>query len=155
DAILKDEPGSTWRAELDAMGRPVILVDHEYMSPLGVTLLNSAHWRCVWFDAVAAVYVHDSASEAGRAHAVDFAARHFHRAGPESPDHASSPPGSLPERMASGKAVRNYLWSIPPRRGDLVRPLVWLGLDETRSVLRANPGSGEGWKLLGQIELAR
>ena len=154
DAILnKDEP--RWRAELDAIGRPVILVDHEYMAPLGATLLRSAHWRCVWFDAIAAVYVHDSATEAVRAHAVDFAARHFRRDGRESPDAAREPAGGLPERMAAGKALRNYLWSTPPRRGDLVRPLVWLGLDETWGALRANPDSGEGWKLLGQIELAR
>ncbi len=155
DAMLKDEPGSSWRAELDAMGRPVILVDHEYMSPLGAKLLSSAHWRCVWFDAIAAVYVHDSATEAVRAHAVDFAARHFRRDGRGSSESADSPTGGLAESMASGKAMRNYVWSIPLGRGDVIRPLVWLGLDETRRVLRAEPESGDGWKLLGQIELAR
>src|SRR5207249_725003 len=101
DAITRDEPRSSWRAELDAMGRPVILVDHEYMSPLGATLLRSAHWRCVWFDPIAAVYVHDSATEAVRAHAVDFAARHFRGAARGAPDVSSDAPRGQPELMAT------------------------------------------------------
>src|SRR5207237_4211635 len=111
DAMMRDEPGSSWRAELDAIGRPVILVDHEYMSPLGATLLRSAHWRCVWFDAIAAVYVHDSASEAVRAHAVDFAARHFRR-------YSSIHPVGLTVRMTLGKARGHYTCSLQPRPGD-------------------------------------
>jgi tetratricopeptide (TPR) repeat protein len=35
------------------------------------------------------------------------------------------------------------------------RPLVWLGLDDARSILHQEPGSFEGWKNLGQIELNR
>src|SRR5262249_32641585 len=83
--MKKDQPG--WEAELDQMGRPVVLVDHEYNSALGATLLKSAHWRCVWFDAIAAVFVHDSYGSVVRAHAVDFAARHFR------PDAAGEPRG--------------------------------------------------------------
>ena len=45
------------------------------------TLLRSDHWRCVWFDAIAAVFVHDSFRTEVRADTVDFAARHF-RPGP-------------------------------------------------------------------------
>jgi tetratricopeptide (TPR) repeat protein len=144
--IAKDEP--SWRAELDAMGRPVVLVDHEYHGHLGAMLLKSEHWRCVWFDAIAACYVHDSATEAVRRHAVDFAARHFR------PDRTARP-GTLPEWLASARALRNTIWALPPYRADLVRPLVWLGLDDARRALRDAPGSGDAWRLLGQIELAR
>ena len=56
--IKGNEPG--WEAELAEMGRPVILSDHLYNYDIGVTLLQSDHWRCVWFDAIAAVFVHDS-----------------------------------------------------------------------------------------------
>jgi tetratricopeptide (TPR) repeat protein len=146
DQIVKDEPG--WKGQLDAMGRPVILVDHEFNSPVGATLLKSDRWRCVWFDAVAAVFVHDSATAVVREHAVDFAARHFR------PDPPTDSRG-LAERLALAKALRNYIWIIPPHRGDLLRPLVWLGLDDARRVLRDAPDSSDGWKMLGQIELAR
>ena len=30
--------------------------------PIGATLLGDDHWRCVWFDPIAAVFVHDSAT---------------------------------------------------------------------------------------------
>jgi hypothetical protein len=46
--LQRDEPG--WDLELAEMGRPVILVDHEYNATIGATLLGSSHWRCVWFD---------------------------------------------------------------------------------------------------------
>jgi tetratricopeptide (TPR) repeat protein len=144
--IKEDRPG--WEADLDVMGRPVILVDHEYNSPLGATLLRSAHWRCVWFDPIAAVYVHDSASAAVRPHEVDFAARHFW------PDPSSEPRG-LAELTASAAAIRNYVMAIAPIRGDLGRPLAWLGLDYARRILQMDPDSTAAWKLLGQIELFR
>ena len=57
-AVVKGLPG--WEAELDEMGRPVIMVDHEHNWEIGATLFRSAHWRCVWFDAIVAVFVHDS-----------------------------------------------------------------------------------------------
>ena len=56
-----------WDAELTEMARPVILSDHFYNSEIGATLLQSDHWRCVWFDAIAAVFVHDSSGAAVRA----------------------------------------------------------------------------------------
>ena len=73
--ISEDKPG--WEAELAEMGRPVILSDHLNTFKVGATLLRSDHWRCVWFDAIAAVFVHDSFRPEVRSEAVDFAARHF------------------------------------------------------------------------------
>ena len=58
-------------------GAPVILLDHLYNSEIGATLFQSDHWRCVWFDAIAAVFVHDSYGSEVRADTVDFADRHF------------------------------------------------------------------------------
>ena len=82
-----------WQAELDRIGRPVILVDHEYSYPILATLLGDDHWRCVWFDSIAAVFVHDSVEQVVREYSVDFAARHFR------PEPATSP-SSLAERIA-------------------------------------------------------
>jgi tetratricopeptide (TPR) repeat protein len=144
--MREDQPG--WQGELDQMGRPVVLADHEYNAPLGATLLRNAHWRCVWFDPIAAVFVHDSAAEAARAHEVDFAARHFR------PDSSDEPRG-LVELKAEAAALRTYVLATGPDRGDLRRPLAWLGLDRARRALQIDPASADAWELLGNIELFR
>jgi tetratricopeptide (TPR) repeat protein len=145
--LQKDEPG--WEVELGEMGRPVILTDHEYNASIGATLLQSDHWRCVWFDAIAAVFVHDSFAAVVQAHAVDFAARHFR------PDSDPNVAPKLAELVASANAYRKYLLTLSRVAPTRARPLVWLGLDDARSILRQEPGSFEGWKNLGQIELNR
>jgi tetratricopeptide (TPR) repeat protein len=144
--IEEAQPG--WQAQLDEMGRPVVLIDHEYNAHLGATFLHDPHWRCVWFDPIAAVFVHESATEAVRLHEVDFAARHFR------PD-PSNEPRTLAELTASAAAIRTYIMASVLVRGDLMRPLVWLGLDHAMRVIQIDPDSAEGWKLLGQIELFR
>ncbi len=144
--LKKDLPG--WEVQLNDMGRPVIMVDHEHNWDIGATLFRSAHWRCVWFDAIVAVFVHDSNASVVRAHAVDFAARHFR------PDPGTDS-RSLAELKASAKAFRSYAPAVAPPGGELGRPFYWLGIDDARSVLRLVPDSSEAWKLVGQIELFR
>ena len=145
-AIQRNEPG--WTSRLDQIGRPVVMVDHEKSWGEGATLFASSRWRCVWFDPIVAVFVHDSAREAFEKHAVDFAARHFR------PD-AASHERRQDERAALAKAFRNYVGIIPPHRRELIWPLVWLGLDECRTILREEPDSIPAWKMLGQTEIAR
>jgi tetratricopeptide (TPR) repeat protein len=146
-AIKDAEPG--WHSRLDRIERPVVMVDHENQNwAIGATLLADSSWRCVWFDPIVAVFVHDSAVEAVRQHVVDFAGRHFR------PD-ASGQTRPLNGHIALAKALRYYLTAIPSHRTELVRPLVWLGLDECRAILRERPDSAVGWQLLGQIELNR
>ncbi len=139
---------SGWQARLDDIGRPVILVDHEYNGLVGAALLRDDHWRCVWFDPISAVFVHDTATEAIRRHAVNFAARHFR------PEPSAKSKG-IPERMSSAKGLRDYAGAMSSHRVDLIRPLVWLGLDDLRGIVRDVPDSAEAWRLLGQIEFAR
>ena len=112
------------------------------------TLFRSDHWRCVWFDAIAAVFVHDSFGSEVRADAVDFAARHF-RPDPsrESRDRA--------ELIASSKAIAKYVILLGRGRARRTRPLAWLGLDDCRRLLRQEPDSVDGWTNLGVIELFR
>jgi tetratricopeptide (TPR) repeat protein len=144
--IKKDTPG--WEAELSEMGRPVILADHLYNYEIVGTLFRSDHWRCVWFDAIVAVFVHDSFGSEARADAVDFAARHFN-AGPsrDSRDRA--------ELIASSNAIAKYAIVLGAGGGEKTRPLAWLGLDDCRRLLRQEPDSVEGWTNLGVIELFR
>ena len=123
--LQKDEPG--WEVELAEMGRPVILTDHEYNASIGATLLQSNHWRCVWFDAIAAVFVHDSYASVVQAHAVDFAARHFRPDSRPSPTREYGRAGRLGQRVPQ----------IPDDTCQESRPSErdrssWLGLDAAR-----------------------
>jgi len=140
---------SSWPRELDNLGRPAVLVGHVDNSVLGVSLMANSHWRCVWFDAMVAVFVHETYTGVVQSHAVDFAERHFH------PDPATEPKG-LPALSASAKALWDYslaLYSV--RRSDLARPMALLGLDYARRVRHSLPSSLDGWKLTGELELAR
>ncbi len=116
-----------WEEALDKIGPPVILADHEYSSGVGAALMASDHWRCVWFDAIAAVFVHDSYATVVKEHSVDFAARHFQG------DPASEPAGSA-ELTALARAYRKYVPAVAGAGGRVSRPLVWLGLDVTRRI---------------------
>ncbi|MGC8641156.1 MAG: tetratricopeptide repeat protein, partial [Isosphaeraceae bacterium] len=144
-AITHDKPG--WEDQLDRMGRPVILVDHQVNSQVGASLLASRHWKCVWFDPIVAVFVHDSCEEVVKTHSVDFGARHFR------PD-PSTGPHDLPALAASAKGLRDYL-SFLATHPEIARPLLWLGLDYARRVVEIDPNSPAGWKTLGQIEFMR
>ncbi len=144
--INGDQPG--WPGDLDAIGRPSIMVDHEMNSQTGAVLLGGDHWRCVWFDELAAVFVHDSYKAAVDAHQVDFGGRHFHPGGGFEPQGA-------PALIAAAKGLRNYVNYHGVNRVDLARPMIWLGLDYARRVVQAAPDSLEGWKSIGLIEMFR
>ena len=114
--ISFDQPG--WEEELDRLGRPSILVDHVDNAGIGASLLASRHWKCVWFDPIVAVFVHDSCPTGqdahGRFRSTPFPARPGDRA------------QGLVALLAAAKGVRNYL-NFAINRGDAARPLVWLG----------------------------
>jgi tetratricopeptide (TPR) repeat protein len=67
-----------WGERLLRLPQPLgILVDHGSHHPIEATLLTNDAWRCVWFDAIAGVYVPGSATRIVAEHAVDFGARYF------------------------------------------------------------------------------
>lgn len=145
--IKQGVPG--WQAELDRIGRPIIMVDHEFQNPLdAATLLTDAHWRCVWFDPIVSVFVHDSAVEAVRRHEVDFAQRHFRQ-------DATRLPTTRAEHLAYARVLRTYVNAISSHRTDLIWPLLWLGEDHCRQLLKHDPESAAAWKYLGQTEIGR
>jgi len=143
-----DRDDRTWARELDEIGRPVVLTDLEYSAATGGTLLTSPDWRCVWFDPVAAVFVHAAFREVVEAHEVDFAARHFR------PDPAFEPRGGAAV-LASARGLRNLASSASRAGPDRLRPLVLLGLDHARRAGQADPDSPEPWKLLAEFERFR
>ncbi|MDG3003959.1 tetratricopeptide repeat protein [Paludisphaera mucosa] len=149
DWIVKDNESPRWQRELDAEGRPSILVDHDYNAEVGAALLQSGRWRCVRFDAISAVFLHDSYKSAVGAHEVDFGARHFQPS-------AGIDPQGVPALIAASKGLRNYANFLNAgSRPDLGRPMLWLALDYARRVVAADPESLEGWKSIGYIELIR
>lgn len=141
DWITKDDP--RWQSELERQGRPSILTDHEFNSNVGAVVLQSGRWKCVRFDEISAVFVHESYRDAVAAHSVDFGARHF------LPDPSVEPQGT-PALIAASKGYRNYASFLAVAgRADLARPMVWLALDSARRVLSADPRSLDGWKTIG------
>jgi len=145
-AIVGGAPG--WDAELDAIGRPSILVDHQFNAEVGAALLASRNWRCVWFDEISAVFVHQAYEEVVDEHGVDFAARHFR------PTAGAAPHG--PEALvAAAKGSRNYASFLTMHGPDRARPFIWLSLDYAWRIVETVPDSLEGWKTIGNIELVR
>ncbi len=144
--IVSNQPG--WEGELDTIGRPVVLVDHEYNSGLGANLLGSQSWRCVWFDPSAAVFVHDSFRQTVERREVDFGRRHFEH-------ELDSNTLSTLELHALARAFGGYAMGLGGARPDLSRPFAWLGIDAARRMLAADPRSALAWKILGEVELFR
>ncbi len=145
--IRRNEPG--WSEELDALGRPGVLVDNVHAEFAGNTaaLLGHPLWRCVWFDPIATVFVPES-SPASIA-PVDFLARHFQ------PDPATDPKGFAPL-----KASAKILFSIAAQlysqgRIDRARPLVLLGVGYARRLRQLQPDLPDGWLLGGVLETMR
>jgi hypothetical protein len=86
---LLNEGRPGWAELLRRMGDPLVLLDHVEDLGAEATLLAEPGWRCVYFDALASVFVVRSREVDALFPAVDFAARHFQdpawRAVPPSP----------------------------------------------------------------------
>lgn len=148
-ALTKGDPAGM--AELESQGRPLVLVDHEYNSEVGAAVLANSRWRCIRFDAISAVFVHESYRQAVNEHEVDFGARHFRPS-------ADDQPRGTAALIAASKGARNYanfLCLGVAGRADLGRQFAWLALDHARKIVAAAPDSLEGWKSLGYTELIR
>jgi tetratricopeptide (TPR) repeat protein len=147
---IGDKSGN-WAEELDKMGRPAVLVDNIQIgsASLSATLLNSQHWRCVYYDALAAVFVHDSLTKVVQEHSVDFMARHYQR-------EANLAPGDPAALAAMARSLR-LLGTDCLMRGDNLRSrsLFLLGLDYARKGREVDPRALDGWKNAGLIELFR
>lgn len=147
--IAKNAPG--WEGELERMGEPVVLTDHATAHGVGSAVLASPNWKCVHFDAIAAVFVHNSYRKGAAAKAVDFGRRHFE---PEAG--AASRP--VAEDLAEAEALKNYAsnLTVPEiARPALKRPMVLVGIDRALRYIAARPSDPAGWKVRGVIEAMR
>jgi tetratricopeptide (TPR) repeat protein len=141
--IAADQPG--WTEELAALGSPGVLVDlvHSQNAQTAASVLAKPGWRCIWFDAVAAVFAPPTAP--GAPPAVDFAARHYR------PDSRTEPQGR-PALLATAEALSHVALFLQSRgHAETARPLVLLGLDYARRARDADPADPQGWKLVGTL----
>jgi tetratricopeptide (TPR) repeat protein len=147
NSINRGMPG--WKPELESTGAPLILLDHEKNSGTAATLLADPDWRCVYFDAVASVFV--SASQPDVAHrfpAVDFAGRHFAEPGQVERSAPAAPKILVGEARALLDLERS-LEKRPGSNADVRASILLLAGDRLREALDANPSSAETWALLG------
>jgi tetratricopeptide (TPR) repeat protein len=145
-----------WEAELDRLGRPLLLLTHPQHVWGEADVLTQPGWRCIYFDALAGVYVaHGTADEAAFP-AVDFAVRHF-RAAAE-PSVPPLPGAAFRELQAlAGLGSRLRALSLQPDRADrhdaarsLRVPVLLCALDRGELALAEDPARRPAaWRLLG------
>jgi tetratricopeptide (TPR) repeat protein len=138
-----NEGDRAWVGLLDGLGDLAVLVGHEGEAVAEASLLASPAWRCVWFDAVAAIFVR--ADHSGGLPTVDFHARHFTR--PLPPTTPNQPGGRLAEATALGDlgtAVRRF--RVAPRKAD---PILLLGASRALEAIGEDPRSARAWTALG------
>ena len=155
ERIDKDLGG--WAETLEAMGRPAVMVDNlgQTNAPLSATLLRARHWRCVWFDPIVSVFVHDSYAKVVESHGVDFAARHFH---PGATTTTTTTNDRDPAWLAASSLALRYIATqlrMRPGGDAQAQGLFLCGLDDARRLRLIEQGNLEGWKQAGLIEYVR
>jgi hypothetical protein len=142
--------GQGWSEALRRMGDPLILLDHEGNYGAEATLLLDPGWRCVYFDAIASVFLSRRYRDLeGSYPSVDFAMRHFRdrmwRTVPPEPWGLGEARALdrlallLPFRASSGAGA------IQPVR----LPLRLLACDYLREALAVNSADARPWAMLG------
>jgi tetratricopeptide (TPR) repeat protein len=152
--------GAGWESWFASQGNPGVVVDlvQADSSGLAAAFLASPEWACVWFDPIAAVFVHKSFPAARNR--LDFRRRHFE------PDRETEP-RDADELIAVARAY-TYVSSqlagpkldtqgraVRMGRPDLAAQLTLLGHGYARRAVSMELDRFEGWKLLGQLESQR
>jgi hypothetical protein len=147
-----------WDSTLGRFGPlPLVLADHEDNAAAVATLLTSPRWRCVYFDAVAAVFLPRGLRGGIEASypTLDFTARHFASAlapGARKPRPESGPANALAtarslERIGAVVAHR------PVPAWSLRIPLFLAAMERAHWAVSAEPDAPEPWIVLGHAAL--
>jgi tetratricopeptide (TPR) repeat protein len=137
-----------WAEPIRRMGDPLILLDHELDFGAEATLLVDPAWRCIYYDAIASVFVSRRRSDlAASFPSVDFAARHF-----QFRDTAWQAAPPVPWGLAKAKALLDLASVVRFRTGptwQLPLSLSLLAGDHLHQAIASNPASARSWTELG------
>jgi hypothetical protein len=135
-----------WAELVRQMGDPLILLGHRKDFGAEATLLVDPGWRCIFFDAVASIFVSKSRSDVEAAFpSVDFAARHF-----RDPRWRAMPPE--PKGIAEGKALLFLASRLQYRdglSGSLPTSIELAAGDRFRQAIAIDRTIAAHWTLLG------
>ena len=142
--MMRRQP--SWPERLQGFPRPLgFLVDHLGYHGVEAALLADERWRCVWFDAVAGVYVPRTETPLVDRHGVDFGSWYF--AGTRPTDFVPAV-ASLAKRAESLFNVGRDLVAAGPADRRQGRVLMLLASADARAVLERAPRSSRVAQLL-------
>jgi tetratricopeptide (TPR) repeat protein len=135
-----------WEPAVAELGNPLLLLEHENNYHAEALLLAHPEWRCIYWDALASVFVHRGAADAAMFPTVDFAARHVREPG------AASTPDMRGAAAREEKALFNVAAALP-RSSDMAWhgriPLLLNALDRANRALAEDATRPDVWVLLG------
>ncbi|HTU19615.1 MAG TPA: hypothetical protein VMG10_16260 [Gemmataceae bacterium] len=141
-----------WEKAVADLGNPLVLIGHEGVSGQAEPpLFAHPSWRCVYFDALAAVFVPRQRVSPIDFPPVDFAARHFQE--PDRPSVPNVPRAAAREERALYKLAAFLALRSPPGpsesfwRGRL--PLLLSALDRAQLALQEDANQADVWIVLG------
>jgi tetratricopeptide (TPR) repeat protein len=143
-AMIEGRPG--WSEPVERMGEPSILLDHNKRFGSEATLLADTRWRCVYFDAVASVFVPSRRTDLEAAYpTIDFAARFFH----EQPGMRREPGPNGQIEEALGLVCLGHAL---PAQGALTwtqrLPILLQASARARAAIAVRPENAKGWLAL-------
>jgi hypothetical protein len=134
-----------WAEPVQRMGNPLILLEHEKEFSAEATLLTDPEWRCIYYDAIASVFLSRRYGLETSFPSVDFAMRHFH-----DPLWRAIPP--VPYGLAEAKGLLNLGLAVQYRdnlTGRLPLSLRLLACDRFRQAIALDPTIPGYWTSLG------
>jgi tetratricopeptide (TPR) repeat protein len=141
-----------WEKAVANLGNPLLLLSHEgFFGRAEAMLLTHPAWRCLYYDALAAVFVPRSQSVSPTDFpTVDFAARHFRE-----PARPSIPKGRRAANLEQ-RALYNLAAALPSSPENTWRlriPVLLCALDRAAVALQEDPNQFDVWLLLGSSYL--
>ena len=136
-----------WDRNLAGLPQPLgMLIDHDTHYSLEAALLVDRRWRCVWFDAVAGVYVPASETQLVNRYAINFADRLL-------PEPAPTAAGPSLEKLFAAERLLKVGGSLPeddPVGRQTRRILMLLAANTARGVMAAEPRRQGPARLIAQ-----
>jgi Tetratricopeptide repeat len=142
---ILNEGRQGWAEPVHRMGYPLILLDHEKEFGAEATLLRDPEWRCVYYDAVASIFLSRRRGIETSFPSVDFVMRHFH-----DPLWQAIPP--VPWGLAEAKGLLDLGSAVQYRdrlTGRLPLSLRLLACDRFRQAIALDPTIAGYWTSLG------